>query len=483
MKMLECRHFIGGKGHDGYSRELYDNLAPATDDVLCQVPVGGQAEIDAAVDAAAGALEGPWSRMNLHDRAACLERAAGLLERQLEDFARLESLDTGKPLAETRSGDVQRAIDNLRFFSELGKHQPQNSYVDACGGWHRTLREPLGVVGLITPWNLPLYLTTWKLAPALMQGNTVILKPAELTPLSAFRLASLMREAGLPDGVFNVVQGFGPGSAGEGLVKHPLVKAISFTGETGTGRAIMAAAAPTLKKLSFELGGKGATYIAEDADLDQAVPTAVRAAFRNQGQICLAGSRLIVHRKVAGEVRQRVLKEIKKIRVGDPLDESTTMGSLISREHRSKVAGYAAHAGEMPGHAVLAGGRIPQGLVKGAFFEPTLIEVEAQGSRLIQEEIFGPVLTMQVCGDDNEAVNWINGTPYGLSCSLWSENIGRAERLAKSVKMGLVWVNTWFARELHTPFGGMKDSGVGREGGQYSLDFFADYKTISTAPY
>ncbi len=480
--MWECKHYIAGDSIDSFNQQSYSNLAPASDDVLCQVPLGGVNEIEMAVKAATKAL-GFWGRMSLVERAAILERAAVLLSRNLEEFARMESLDTGKPIQETRTGDIVRSIDNLRFFAELGRHQSWQTYPDAKGGLHRVTREPLGVVGLITPWNLPLYLTTWKLAPALMQGNTVVLKPAELTPMSAYRLAQLLTEAGLPPGVFNVVHGVGPAGAGEYLVKHPGVKAISFTGETGTGRAIMATAAPTLKKLSFELGGKGASYLAADADLDQAIPTVVRAAFRNQGQICLAGSRLIVDKSIAETVRERVLAEMKKIRLGDPLDDKTNMGSLISRDHRGKVMNFVSYASEMPGYKILAGGHIPEGFTKGAFFEPTLVEVPQQSSKLIQEEIFGPVMTLQISNSDEEALNWINGTSYGLSCSVWSENIRRADRLAKGARMGLVWVNTWFSRELHAPFGGMKESGLGREGGQYSLDFFSEFKTISSPAY
>ncbi len=480
MKMFECKHFIAGKPHDGrVGTKLFSNIAPANDQVLCEVPLGGAEEIDEAVRAAQDALQGPWGAMSLFQRAHILELSAVLLHRNLEEFARLESLDTGKPISETKFGDIQRAVENLRFFADLAKHQPNQSYQDHRGHWHRVFREPLGVVGLITPWNLPLYLATWKLAPALVQGNTVVLKPAELTPMTAYRLAQLMHEAGLPPGVFNVVQGHGPSSAGESLVKHPGVRAISFTGETGTGKAIMAAAAPSLKKLSFELGGKGATYIADDGDLAQAVPTSVRAAFRNQGQICLAGSRLIVHRKVADQVRAKVIEEMQKICIGDPLQPETTMGSLISKEHRSKVMSFVSYAGEMPGHQILAGGNIPSSMASGAYFAPTFIEVEDQQSRLIQEEIFGPVLTMQICDSDQEAMAYLNGTRYGLSCAIWSRDLDRAQKLASQARMGLVWINTWFSREFHTPFGGMKESGIGREGGQYSLDFFSDFKTVS----
>ncbi|MEY4631838.1 MAG: hypothetical protein RIQ81_1958, partial [Pseudomonadota bacterium] len=346
-----------------------------------------------------------------------------------------------------------------------------------------SFREPLGVTGLITPWNLPLYLATWKLAPALAQGNTIILKPAELTPLSATLLCELLNEAGLPKGVVNVVHGLGANSAGEALVRHPGVKAISFTGETGTGTAIMKDAAQTLKKLSFELGGKGATIIFDDADLEQAVPTACRAAFRNQGQICLAGSRLLVHESIAGQVIEKLLKQVGSIKIGDPLEDTTTMGSLISTEHRDKVASFVDHASTARQGEILCGGKTAQvaGLANGAFFEPTVIAGVKQDSRLIQEEIFGPVLTVQTFKTLEEAIQMTNGVPYGLSCSVFTRDGGRAQQFARRVRMGMVWINGWFIRDLHTAFGGMKRSGIGREGGRYSLDFFSEHKTVTVA--
>ena len=476
-------HFIGGTFHLAGDAETFLDLAPASDEPLAEVALGGKAAIDAAVQAAQQALNGPWGRSSAAERARMLRRLAEVTRRYSRELAIIEALDTGKPISETLNGDIPRAAANFDFFADLCAHQPSPSFQSEDGAWHATWREPLGVVGLITPWNLPLYLATWKIAPALAQGNAVILKPAELTPLSAAALGVLATEAGLPPGVLNVVQGFGAGSAGEALVRHPEVRAISFTGETTTGQAIMAAAAPTLKKLSFELGGKGATVIMADADLDRAAATAARAAFRNQGQICLAGSRLLVARSVLGPVLDRLLKATAAIVIGPPLAEATTMGSLICRAHRDKVQSYIDHARGEAGVEIVRGGDVPAAFRdRGAYLEPTVIMGVAQDSRLIQEEIFGPVLTVQTFADEAEALTLVNGTAYGLSTSIWTRDQSQAMRLARSVRMGLTWVNCWFSRDLHTAFGGMKASGIGREGGQYGLDFFSEFKTITMAP-
>lgn len=474
-------HFINGEFTAGSSRDAFSTLAPASDAELAVLPVGHADEIDAAVCAAQAALNGPWGRASIAERSATLKRLASAVRSHLPALARLESLDTGKPLVETEQGDIPRSAANLEFFAELVSHSALPSFSGPDGSQHTSWREPIGVVGLITPWNLPLYLATWKIAPALAMGNTIVLKPAELTPLTAMAFARLCQEAGLPKGVINIVQGFGADGAGQALVKHPDVKAISFTGETLTGEAIMRDASPHLKKLSFELGGKGASVVFADADLELAAQTIVRAAFRNQGQICLAGSRLIIERRIAARLLERVLALASDIRIGDPLDPATTMGSLISKAHRDRVASYVALAQQRQ-HGdgeVLCGGRIPPGFEHGAYFEPTIIQNVAQSSRLIQEEIFGPVLTVQSFDDEEEALSLLNGTNYGLSCSLWSQDSARIRRVAARARCGLVWVNSWFVRDLHTAFGGMKRSGIGREGGNWSLDFYSELKTIT----
>ena len=476
-------HFIQGELVASENGKTFDNLNPATGELICKVALGGAREIDLAVAAAKRAwLEGPWGKTTASERAAVLRKIGDLILAKKELLAELESIDSGKPISESLNGDIPRSAYNFHFYSELCAHQMSPSFRSDDGSHHTTVREPLGVVGLITPWNLPLYLASWKLAPALAQGNTIVLKPAELTPMTAYAMHEIFKEAGLPPGVVNIVQGFGPDSAGEALVAHPDVKAISFTGETITGSAIMARGAATLKKMSFELGGKGASVIFADADIEKAAKTAARAAFRNAGQVCLAGSRLLVEESVASKVIDIIKAEIAAIKVGDPLAQDTKLGSLIGADHRDRVMSYIAYAKTVPGVKIECGGKAPAGAhAKGAFVEPTLITGVPQDSRLIQEEIFGPVLTVQTFKTMNEAIEMVNGSKYGLSCSVWTGDISKAQYAAGQIRSGLVWINCWFVRNLHTAFGGMKNSGVGREGGQFSLDFFSEMKTISMA--
>lgn len=476
----QAGHFINGSYVAARSGRTFKNTCPATGELLSEIPLGDEADITDAVDAAEAAAKGPWKDWSVTQRADALKKVATLIERVRKLLATLEALDTGKPFSEAYDGDIARAAANFQFFAELILNDPVSAaFTSADGSRHRTFARPIGTVGLITPWNLPLYLASWKLAPALAQGNTVVLKPAELTPLTAMAMGQLFNEAGFPPGVVNIVQGFGAGSAGEALVRDPRVKAISFTGETLTGEAIMRTAAPALKKLSFELGGKGASVIFADADLAKASQAAARAAFRNQGQICLAGSRLIVEKSVATQVIDQVLSAVNGIRIGHPLADSTTMGSLISNDHRDKVAGFVDYARNLNGCEILCGGKTPAHLAQGAFFEPTVIIGVPQDSRLIQEEIFGPVLTVQTFESYDEAMALLNGTKYGLSCSVWTGNAKTAERAALDADTGLVWLNSWFLRNLHTAFGGMKRSGIGREGGRYSLEFYSELKTVS----
>lgn len=485
---VEWGHFINGtytgisQRQDqtkqvGNQQQTLEVLHPATDEILGIIPLAGRETVEIAVEAAERAFQGPWGSTSMEKRAAIVRRMSELILEQQAEFAQLESLDTGKPLSETASSDVLRAARNLRVFSELAVHSAGKIFRSDDGAEHLTVREPIGVVGLITPWNLPLHLATWKIAPALMQGNTVVLKPAEWTPLSAMALGKIAHDAGLPDGVLNIVQGLGPKAAGEEIVRHPGIKAISFTGETLTGSAIMAAGASSLKKLSFELGGKGASVVFDDAQLDRAAAHASRAAFRNQGQICLAGSRILVQRSIVKPFLEKLLAHTQAIRIGDPLDPRTTMGSLIHKAHRDRVHNYVEEALREPGVEVLCGGR--KHGERGAFYEPTILTGVQQNSRIVQEEVFGPVATVQVFEDFEQAVHLLNGTRYGLSCSVYTENIGQAQRFARRARTGLVWINDWFLRDLRTAFGGMKHSGLGREGGDYSLDFYSEMKTIS----
>ncbi len=480
--VLTFNHFIDGEFRPSASGETFEDINPATGQVLAHVARGGSLEIDMAVAAAKRAFdEGPWPRMPIAERCAILRRVGDLILANQARLAQAETLDSGKPITESLEGDIPRSARNFHFFADFASSLGEECYTVSPDERHFAVREPMGVVGLITPWNLPLYLATWKIAPCLAMGNTCVLKPAEWTPYTATVLGELMQEAGLPPGVFNVVHGFGANSAGEALTRHPDVKAVSFTGETSTGKAIMAAASGTLKKVSFELGGKGATILFDDADLDEAIPTAIRAAYRNQGEICLAGSRLFVHKSQLDTVLERVVAHVQNIRVGDPLDPQTQMGALISREHCQKVESYLA-IGNAEGRC-LTGGKRLAALGSGYFIEPTVYAHLPLDSRLHTEEIFGPVLPVIPFDTEDDVVRMVNSTPYGLSASLWSKNVDRCHRVSKGIQAGMIWVNCWFARDLRTPFGGQKLSGLGREGGRYSLDFFSEAKTVSYRYY
>ena len=473
-------HFIDGRWIASANGETFTNFSPHNNKPLCEISAGGAEEINLAVEAANKALNGPWSKLTIKERSAVVKKLGDLIKENLEELACLEAIDTGKPYLETSTGDIPRAILNMHHYSVLIESTPDKHWKNPDNSRYQTIREPIGVVGLITPWNLPLYLLTWKLAPALVCGNTVVAKPAELTPLSANALCTLIQKAGIPDGVVNIVHGFGPNSAGQALVEHPDVKAISFTGETLTGQAIMAKAAPLVKKLSFELGGKGASLVFKDADLKLAAEGCTRAAYRNQGQVCLAGSRLIVHKSIANQLVDLIVGQTKEIKLGHPLNPSTTMGALISIEHRNKVQSYVEYARTIKGVEIVAGGKIPSQLSEGAYFEPTIINNVPQDSRLIQEEIFGPVMTVQTFEEFDEAMSYLNDTKYGLSCSIWSENKSTLDRATRNARTGMVWHNSWMLRNLNAAFGGMKLSGIGREGGEYSLDFYSELKTIGS---
>jgi len=477
-KLTTISHFIDGQFVSGASKQIFESINPATGKAHALVALGQAEDIDRAVQAASRAFKkGDWSSMPIAKRCQILRKIGdGILARQKE-LAIAESTDNGKPISESFEGDIPRSAQNFHFFSEFAASHVDEAFSVSDQERHIAIREPLGVCGLITPWNLPLYLATWKIAPALAMGNSIVLKPAEWTPYSAFLLAEITKEAGLPDGVFNIVQGFGAQGAGEALTTHEDVRSISFTGETSTGKAIMKAASPTLKKLSFELGGKGANIIFDDADLNEAIPTAVRAAFRNQGQICLAGSRLFVQRGVYEQVVQKIVNLVKSIKVGDPLDQSTQMGALVSSEHMQKVLSYL-EIGKKEGTALCGADRIKE-LGDGYFLAPSVFVDLKMDSRFLQEEIFGPALPIVPFDSEEEVIEMTNNSPYGLSASIWSQDVDRLHRVSRRIKAGMIWINTWFARDLRTPFGGQKSSGVGREGGRYSLEFFSEAKTIS----
>ena len=454
--MIHVENLIGGKFVN--VEENFDDISPLDFSVIATIP--RTKNVDDAVTAAKNALD-RWSSLTLHQRCDWLDKIADELENQIEEVARLEALDTGKPMEVALNVDASRSVNNFRFFADFGRTlESQEFKMDDATNY--VVRKPIGVVGLISPWNLPLYLLSWKIAPALLMGNTIIAKPSEITPLTAHFLGRLCVKIGLPNGVLNIVHGYGP-EVGQAIVEHPEIKAISFTGGTGTGKIVAATAAPMFKKLSLELGGKNASIVLDDADLEIAVPGVLRSSFLNSGQICLCGSRVLVHSSIYEEFIQKYLQELKEFNIGP----------VISEQHRSKVLSYIELAKEEGGQ-ILAGGRVPD--KAGAWIEATVIAGLSHTSRTATEEIFGPVVTVHKFDTDEEAIEMANCTQYGLAGSVWSKHRGR--EVAEKIESGMVWVNTWLHRDLRVPFGGVKDSGVGREGGMWSIGFFSEAVNI-----
>ncbi|MEB3205228.1 MAG: aldehyde dehydrogenase family protein [Candidatus Sericytochromatia bacterium] len=476
------RHFIGGRWIEatGETRPLRN---PATGKVHGQLALGGEAEVEAAVRAARAALEGPWGRMTLAARCDLLDKVADRLLERLEDLVAAEVGDTGKPAHEARSWELPRAAANFRSFAALARGRADEVFrmrsADGLEVMNTVLRAPIGIVGLIVPWNLPLLLLTFKAAPALAMGNVIIAKPSEETPTTACLLAEIMADAGLPDGVFNVVHGLGAGGAGEALVRHPEVRAIAFTGESATGRAIMATASHGLKALSFELGGKNAAIVLEDADLDAAVAGTARSAFLNTGQVCLCTERVYVARPLYETFVARLAEEAGRWVPGDPWQAGTRLGPVISEGQRERIRRYAALAAESGN--VRAGGDVPvvaEGLEGGWWFAPTVWTDLGEDHPCVREEVFGPVCHVAPFDTEDEALRMANASPYGLAGVVWTRDLDRALRVSRRLEAGLTWVNSWYLRDLRTPFGGVKASGIGREGGVWSLDFFSETRTI-----
>jgi aminomuconate-semialdehyde/2-hydroxymuconate-6-semialdehyde dehydrogenase len=470
---MQIANFINGEFVPPLSGAYFDDVNPATAEVVAAIPDSDERDVDDAVRAAKAAFPS-WSRTTAAERSDLLLKLADLIEKNLDDLARTESIDNGKTISLAKRLDIPRAVANFRFFATAILHQSNDAHVMDAAALNYTLRQPLGVVGLISPWNLPLYLLSWKIAPAIAAGNTCVAKPSELTPLTANRLAELSIEAGIPPGVINIVHGYG-NKAGRALTCHDEVAAISFTGGTVTGAAVAANAAPRFKKLSLELGGKNPNLIFADADLDDAITTSIRSSFWNQGEICLCGSRIFVERSIHDEFVSRFAAAAKKLRIGDPLDDSTDVGALISEAHLQKVMGYIDLATNEGGTIVAGGHRVER---PGYFVEPTIITGLGTDCRVLQEEIFGPVVTVTPFDSEAEALAFANSTRYGLSATVWTRDLSRAHRVAASLDAGTIWINCWLLRDLRVPFGGMKESGMGREGGFESLNFFTEAKNV-----
>jgi aminomuconate-semialdehyde/2-hydroxymuconate-6-semialdehyde dehydrogenase len=466
-------HVIDGHEVESASGARFDSVDPYTRQAYAEVALGGAVEADLAVQAARRAFdEGPWPRMGFAERGALLHRLADLVVDHAEELALADTTDMGKPISDARTRDVPRTAQNLRFFADHARLSSGETYPMDTGHHAYSVFQPAGVVAAISPWNFPLMLESWKIAPALAWGNTVVLKPAEDTPASATILARLALEAGLPAGVLNVVHGFGPDSAGAALTEHKAVDRITFTGESGTGRAIGQAAMANLTPVSFELGGKGANLVFDDADLDNAVSWSIKAIFSNAGQVCLAGSRLFVQRGVYDEFIDRFVSAAEALRLGDPKDPATEVGPLASEEHWKKVTGY------LDDIAAGTGRMLTGGPGEGWFVRPTIVVDAPMDSRVVREEVFGPLVTVHPFDSEDDAVRVANDSPYGLNAMVFTENLSRAHRVSAALRAGTVWVNCFFIRDLRAPFGGVGDSGVGREGGSFSREFFTDPKAV-----
>ena len=468
---------IGNKQTAAHSDAWLDIINPATGECISRCPDSDHTDIESAVIAARKAFP-QWSRLSNNERASWLNKLADALEQQLDSFALAETNNAGKPLALSRDTEMPRAVENLRFFAASANQFSSESH-HGQAGWNVTTHSPMGIVGCISPWNLPLYLFTWKIAPALAAGNCVVAKPSEITPMTAFMLGELAQKIGFPEGVLNIVHGLGH-KVGQALVEHPDIKAISFTGSTAVGKKIAAHCGPALKKVSLELGGKNPTLVFADAPRKNLIDMLIRSAFQNSGQICLCGSRILIEKSIYAEIRDAFVAKAKQLRVGDPSDAKTQMGSMISKAHFDKVISHIelakAEGGKLlcGGNAITPVGRCEQGW----FIAPTVFENLGPYTRTNQEEIFGPVVTLQAFDNETEAVALANASEYGLAASIWTSDIRRAHHVANAVECGIIWINTWLQRDLRTPFGGMKQSGMGREGGLDAMRFFTETKNI-----
>jgi aminomuconate-semialdehyde/2-hydroxymuconate-6-semialdehyde dehydrogenase len=471
-------NFINGQFHKPLSGSFIPNINPATGEVYSEIPDSDKNDVDLAVESAQTAFPS-WSTTSAENRFKILNRMAELIDENLEAFALAETNDNGKPLWLSRSVDIPRASSNLRFFATGAMHFASESHSDGPDNINYTLRRPIGIVSCISPWNLPLYLFTWKIAPALAAGNCVIAKPSEVTPATAFLLARISVEAGLPAGVLNIIHGLGP-TCGEAIISHPQIKAISFTGSTRAGERIASIAAPQFKKLSLELGGKNPNVIFADADWKKMLHTTLRSSFANQGQICLCGSRILIESSVYEKFKTDFIELAQKLLVGDPLLETSKQGAIVSKVHFDKVMQCIERAKQEGGKILLGGNAVqPEGRCnKGYFIEPTIIEGLDKNCLTNTEEIFGPVVTLQPFNNIEHAIELANATSYGLSATIWTSDLQKANSMTQHIQAGIIWINTWLDRDLRTPFGGVKNSGVGREGGWEAMRFFTEPKNV-----
>jgi aminomuconate-semialdehyde/2-hydroxymuconate-6-semialdehyde dehydrogenase len=476
--MIQLQNYINGKMCAPAGGTYIDNVNPATGEVYAHIPDSNETDVNHAVLAAQAAFD-KWSNMAAKKRSDILLRIASLIEQNLQRLAEAESLDNGKPVWLAKQIDIPRAASNFHFYATGILHFASEAHAMEGTAINYTLRQPIGVVGCISPWNLPLYLFTWKIAPALAAGNCVVAKPSEITPYTAFLLSELCIEAGLPDGVLNIVHGTGP-NVGAAIAAHPNIPVISFTGGTKTGAEISRVAAPMFKKLSLELGGKNPNIIFADCNLPHAIETSVKSSFSNQGEICLCGSRIFIERTIYDKFKNAFVEKIKQLKTGDPNDENNFLGAIVSKMHYEKILSYVELA-KQEGGAILCGGNSihPEGrCANGYFIAPTVIEGLAYNCRTNTEEIFGPVVTLIPFDTEEEAIMQANSTVYGLAAVLWTDNLQRAHRVAAKLHSGIVWINCWLLRDLRTPFGGVKNSGIGREGGFEALKFFTEEKNV-----
>ncbi len=476
--MQKIKNYINGVLVEPISGNYLDNYNPSTGKVYSLIPDSNEQDVELAVKAAQDAFP-IWSALPTQKRSALLIRLSELIEKNLEKFAVAESVDNGKPVWLARTVDIPRAVDNFHFYATAALHQSTETHSMGDVALNYTLRTPIGIAGCISPWNLPLYLFSWKIAPALASGNCVVAKPSEITPMTAYLLSELAIEAGIPAGVLNIVHGLGT-KVGSAIVAHPKIQAISFTGGTKTGEHIARVAAPMFKKLSLELGGKNPTIIFADCDFDKAVKTTVRSSFANQGEICLCGSRIFIERPLYEKFKLAFLEEVKKLKVGDPSDDKNWLGAIVSKLHMEKILSYIALAQEEGGKILHGGNRVQLDgeFAEGYFIAPTIIEGLPHDCRTNQEEIFGPVVTLQPFDTEEEVLSYANSTNYGLAASVWTQHLTKAHHVAAKLHSGIVWINCWLLRDLRTPFGGVKSSGVGREGGFEALNFFTEEKNI-----